>query len=63
MCNFEVTHKHLPLKNTLRVTQIVFPITGNKTPSGSARVNALPKSQDQVAKYFSQAHVFIESYF
>lgn len=42
MRNFEVTHKHLPLKNSLHLTQIVFPITGNKSPLGSAQVNALP---------------------
>lgn len=59
MGNFEVTHKQLLLKNTLHLTQIVFPITGNKNPSGSAQVNDLP--QDQVAKYAYQAHIFIES--
>lgn len=51
MRNFEVTHKHLPFKNILHLTQIVFPVTGNKNPSGSIQVNDLPQSQDQVTKY------------
>ena len=46
MCIFEVTHKPLLLKNLLHLSQIVFPITGNKSPLGSAQMNDLPQSQD-----------------
>ena len=45
-CKCEVTHKPLLLKNRLYLTQIVFPITGNKSPLGSAHMNDLPQSQD-----------------
>lgn len=50
--NFELTLKPQLPNDALRISEIVFPIMGNKNPMYSAQMNNLLWSQGSEAKYF-----------